>query len=405
MAKRKHKRRANREVAFALIFAAVFIVAVAIMIPVMVQYSEKEYADKLAQEEAERQYRMDLSWIDSDINLAWLAGQSISELDEEGEWNYTDGDILLRSYNFADDVIEDIPIEIENLGNLMLVPSDDPRGYVLAGEEKNAWSIYRLDENDRLIPVFFEVNSDIKEIIGFYEGKLYCHVYGEDEDDPRFWDPDQDHLVCWDSKTKEVFRYRDAAIALNPDGSAVMLDERSTGLFRTYFSHYDENGKPVEKQWEIEGWMLGIEDAQGNWRPMIKIGEDGSFMDVSCAVWLDDDRMLFAAGQQHVEGSYSLYLCTFSRGKVSLFCDQTGEAIYLYEEPVDGSMSVSPDGRFIAYQVIVNDFKVEGDAILIVQSLETGRYAQVCPQEPEINEDKKVSVSVLGDLCNQIWIQ
>ena len=403
MAKRK-KHRVDPAAKFALIFALVIVVAVSILIPVMTRYSQRKLEENIAKAEAERQYLLDTSWLDSEYSLTWLAERDHYELEAEGDWDYIDSDTLLRSFDFTGHSFSDIPMELGKSGDLIPVPSDDPRGYVLAEEEGDLWSIFRVDENGKPVRLLREKNKNISDIFGFYNGKLYCDVYTDGEELLGF----ETCLFSWDSETGQVFQYRDNALCVGPDGRAVIEIERDTGLYETYLSMYDDEGKrrdkPVEERIPIMGGTLGIEDGQGNWQPLLNTGKDGMLYAVDGVVWMDADRLLLAA-RTLPGSSCTLYICTLSRGEISLFTAETGEAVYLKNQPAPDSLTVSPDGRFIAYRIWDNVFKYDGPDQLIVQSLETGRCVQLSPRDAVIDGDQKTSVNVCSDVNYPIWTQ
>jgi hypothetical protein len=219
------------------------------------------------------------------------------------------------------------------------------------------------------------------------------------------WD---EHLVCWDSETKETYQYRDKAFCISSDGHAALLIDRDTGLFKTYYSWYDDAGKrldkPIEEQIPIKGYTLGVEDAQGNWQPLVNAGKDSVLYGIDGAVWMDEDRLLLAA-RTLPGGSSTLYICTLSRGEISLFTTATGEAIYLKDQPAPDSLAVSDDGRFIVYRIWENAFKYDGPDQMIVQSMETGRCAQISPRDDAIEGNQKISVNVHSDMNYPIWTQ
>jgi len=185
--------------------------------------------------------------------------------------------------------------------------------------------------------------------------------------------------------------------------------ERDTGLYETHYSWYDEDGKrmdkPIAKQTPIIGGVLGIEDARGNWQPLFNTGKDSAFYAAACAEWLDEDRLLFAANLPDARDTYRLYLCTLSRGEISPYTAVNGDGIFLHDAPIPGSMSVSPDGRYIAYLVRDIAFKYEAPAHLIMQSLETGHCARLSPRDDVIEGNLKKSVYVHDNMNHPIWTQ
>lgn len=400
MAKRKHKRRRmSKGAKIALGFVLVFSIAVAVMAHVSVRRVQRVYDEA----EARRQALLDYSWIDSDFSLSWTLGQSISEKDEEGYWVSRDYSCLLRTQNFADGTITDIPLDSLNGYGVEMVPSDDPRGFVLADwDDGDVWSLYRLDDAGGIVPMFYEANGDVERILGWYGGKLYCEV---DEGEAGFFADSQSYLTSWDRGTQMKPRYRGNALCLESDGRAVIMEPRATGIMELTGGHTDENGEWIEDYSEMKGWTLGIEDAQGGWTAIAPVGNDSEFAFVPYAAWLDDGRLLLGAcTDAERRDNCSLYLYTLSTGEITPWPGQDGAPMRMgiTDYFLKGAMSVSPDGRYIAYRAGETGFKVDSIA-LMVQSLETGRYCKLSPQDAVEADGQRIYGDPIGDEAVPIW--
>lgn len=408
---KKRRRRRNAGGKITVIVLLVFIIGVAAAIGIAMKLHERKYYAYVAQQEAERQALLDVSWIDTDATVSWIAHQNISEKDAEGDyWTTMDDNLLLRTYSFADGSTRDISLNDLRGYAAQIVPADDPRGFVLADWDDDVWSFYRIDENDQPAPLFYGVQKDVEWVLGWYDGDIYCNV----ESDIRkqtgadaFFGGYETFLARWDASDKAMNLYRGEGLCVDANGRAAVLEGRSTGIMEYAGGHTDENGQWVDDYSEMEGWTLGVEDAQGGWTAIAPVGGDSELKKVSGAAWLDGDHLLIAARTSEEGASEKechLFSYTLSTGKFEPWMLASGEVLCLGKDSYiwENSLSVSPYGRYIAYNNAKTGFK-EDSAVLWIQSLETGRHAQLSPRDPVVEGEQKISTDVANKRNIQIW--
>lgn len=386
----KSGRMGRMERLLAAFFALFFAICAAMLIAGIVH--ARNVRSRL---EAQRVALMDPSWIDSPYSLSWTLTQGVSERDADGEWTFADSRLLLRTHSFADGSAEDLSLEDLYGYGAEIVPSDDPRGYVLADRgEGNAWSFYRLEDDGAVVPMFFEVSERAERMLGWYDGRIYCEVYDESYD-PR--------LVCWDRETGNTTLYRGDALCLDARGRAAVLEEQSTGATESVGGDTDAGDAFLEAFREPEGWTLGVEDARGGWTAIASVGADSRFRAVPYAAWLDDDRLLLGACTGE-EADCDLFLYTLSTGEIAPWLDQNGAQLRMHMADYfsAGTMAASPDGRYIAYCTLESGFK-EPDNVLMIQSLETGRCCRIWPRDAVEADGRRFTEWGGGEAILPVW--
>lgn len=356
MAKRKRKGRMPLGEKLVILFFALFVLIVAAVFAAGFGNARKLQAQYEAEETAFR----DASWIDSQYCLSWIENQWIYHRDEAGVLREEERHVLLQTRSF--DGQSAAPLRLDNLLNderdeVMLIPADDPRGFMVAAHADDLWTLWRVDDGGGIIPAYSQVARTIREILACYDGRIYGHVNRGGNT----------MLAAVDLQNGDEYLYRSEALCVAPDGRAALMQPRSTG---EYVAFTDTDGKKRAAEAE-PGWTLGIEDARGSWTPILPVGVDSEFRSVPCAAWLDEDLIFFA----WTDGGYTLYRYTSSTGEIAPFPDERGGRIYGQDDILSDSLTVSSDGRHIAYRV--RDVLYYDVSFIAVQSLETGRASQI----------------------------
>lgn len=404
MVRKQQKHRKKRGVTaekLVICFFVVFVLSLVVVFPMMVSSGKKQLEDAAAQKEAERIARLDTSWLQGDYSLNWIGTQGLAEMDDQGEEFFVYNGRMLRSFNFADGTFSDVPLA-ETEGSLSLIPSDAPDGFVLA--ELQDWelcTIHTRNADGSITPKSFEImDFGYRGVYAWYEEKLYFSAKRKaDETEDYPWSG-WEALYCmgvWDSRSGEVRHYRShTPFCLAADGSAVLMQARSTGIMESAGFRYDEDGKRTEKFEEVPGWTLGEEDAQGNWTVFFPVGDDSSLKDVYCAAWLDDDRLLLAARTTEVtyNSIAELYVYTRSTGELAPWMDANAQVMQIGSEKYTpwNYMTLSPDGKYLACFASSPGFKGDYYSIM-VQDLQTGRWCIIAPQDPVTLQEQRVDDS------------
>lgn len=395
--KRRRRRRTGEKLA--AIAVVLFVLAVAAAIVVVPKLFWLRYPSFVRASEAGEDAIQDISWVDAEGRLSWAATRSIYERSEDGaDWEYVEGEQILRSYGFGSGA-EDILMEPMYGYSVAAVPADDPRGYVLADFNEDVFSLYRVDDAGKIVPEYYESVENISRVLAcrgdlvYFEGEW--KVWEPDEDDDWFQDGCEPFLACLNRASGEIRRYRGQAVCVDSQGRAVVLQA--------------DNMVSPRDDWTF---TLGIEDAQGNWTPIASVGEGCTYDRAPCAVWLDADRLLFVACAESENYKqlppYYLYQYSLSSGETQPWCNGKGEHICLAFDcyPRTGGMSLSPDGRCIAYNVSVPGSKSMIDTVeIMVQSLETGRYARLAPLPAVEQDGKRLSTWIEDTGTAPVWLK
>lgn len=401
----KHKRKSAQRkcritgTKIAAIAVLLFILAVVSAIVVVPKLFWLRYPSFMRASEAGEGSIEDISWVDTDGRLSWVANRNIYERSaDDTDWDHVEGESILRTYSFGGGV-EDIVLEPMYGYSAAVVPADDLRGYVLADYKGDVYSIYRVDEGGSVAPEYFESVENINHILACYGDLVYFEgkwkVWEPDEDDGWFRGGYEPFLACLNRENGEIHRYRGQALCVDSQGRAVILQPESM------VSPRDE--------WTF---TLGIEDAQGSWMPIASIGDGCIYDRAPCAVWLDADRLLFAARTESEDYKklprYYLYQYSLSSGKIEPWRSLEGEHIHLAFDsyPCTGDMSLSPDGCYIAYSIDNSGSKSMLETVeIMVQSLKTGRYARLAPLDAVEQDGKRFSTWIENTGVAPVWLK
>lgn len=356
MAKRKHRGSGT---GFGERLVTVFFVAFLAIVAVVFSVQFGNVRRLQARYEQEYAALIDTSWVDTEHSLSWIAGRYIFHSDEDGAAQETERQIFLQTTSFDGQFSEQIIPNalMDDDGDAMLIPADDPRGFLVALHVGDSWTLCSAGDGGEILPVYTKIAKTIREIYACYDGKVYGNVRRNGTG----------YFASVDLESGDEYLYRDYAVCLAPDGRAVLMECCATESI----IHTDANGKKRAFEYE-SGWTLGIESPEDGWTPILLVGEDSEFRRVRCVTWLEDDLIFFA---WEAEGDCVLYRYEASSGEILPFLDANGGKIYAKDALMEDSMTVSPDGRYIAYRS--EDSSGYEKANIIVQSLETGRASQL----------------------------
>lgn len=311
----------------------------------------------------------DLTEVETAFSVPWLVCRDESAAQTDGLTEAQESSQWLRRYNFAQGAVEAVAVPS---GSMELIPSDAPWGMVMM-EREDGEVVYGINDQGEVKNLFFTPGLHISRPLAWYGETLYYRRYPGKNSNGHL-------LQSYSPDTGEVYTYRvrgDGVLCVMEDGRVLALEERDAGT-QVLHQYRDQSGAWQAVKRKIEAWTLGVEDLEGNWMPLMNVGEDCAVKRVWGAAPAGTDRVLLVVD----DGADKRVLQWLNpvTGARQTLAGERGRSMALcvpHEVWDSGSLQLSADEKYVFYAVTE---LVEGDGVsknLLAQSLQTGKCYRV----------------------------
>lgn len=323
----------------------------------------------------------DLSEIETAFSPVWSVERTerivradgrIGSLENDSNW--------LCRYNFERGEVETIAIPVNCK---FLMPSDTPRGIAMI-----LWQdgevFYVFNDRGEVKSLFFTPGLHICQTLGWYGEKLYYRAYPEE-----YGGLSPTQVYCPDTGEVHTYLSSDHVLCVLEDGRILIRADRDAGT-QVLHRYRDESGELQAVERKVEAWTLGLEDLQGNWTPLMNVGEDCALKRVHSAALAGNDRALLVTDGAE---EYALQWLDLATGELQALTDEKGRGIALcvpYDRWWPNSLQLSPDHKYVFYAAL--EF-MEGYGVresYLAQSLQTGECYRIYQSEETMVGDRLI---------------